>query len=280
MNPEYAAEMKRCRHGNGSHECRTCRTDESFLQMPDKALESGVLSKEEIADLSDDEQGAIQTIDWNVPEPNDIVGGAGFFSTGPMKAKGREAAVAEKIVTGFEKGGAHVQILPVDDLLLDPSPLDLVERVLAIGKEHGTRVAGKPRVIIVTGFSSSKLLHNEGIYGAIGQILNGQTDRKMGENLFRAPDKARAVASLPPEQAEMAWALQLAMRYAAISSWQAVASRKNNLKHDTIILMTVAPDEIYSLVNSFQTGRSTGLSDMVQRWREYIFVPPQKQEGP
>ncbi|MFA4845221.1 MAG: hypothetical protein WC654_01545 [Patescibacteria group bacterium] len=248
--------------------------DQSILKSSKDASQDGLLRLGDVP-LSEREQSIIHTIEWNVPESNEYVGNTGYFSTGSIKDVERESVIARLFVEGFELGGAAVNILSADRLLTDPSAQDLVRRTLSIGDAIGVREAGKPRVIIVTGFAQSKFLTSAGVASALDHILKSDYDEKKIEQILTSPVKETTTTDLFPEYSDTAWALLLARRYMAGSSWQAVAARKNS-HHETIILITVGPDEIFRLVNAYQTNDLLVPSDMVKRWEEGIYSPPSK----
>lgn len=274
--PSLVSETEKCIHRHSPYTCDWCSSSEAMLKSKEEAMRSGLLCEGEV-ELTERESAIINTLDWNLAGPGEETGEAGYFSTGPLSDSKREGVIAWKIVEGFERGGAEVQILSADDLLIDSSAQDLVRRVISIGDTHGVRTAdGKPRVIVVTGFLKSKHITDNGVRLAIERIQQNQFEKKNLELILQSQDKEKAMAAtVASRDTESSWALLLAMRYAALSSWQSVAKRKNS-RHDTICLVTVAPDEIFYLVNIFQTGNSGDWSDMVQRWREGIFSPPKR----
>lgn len=261
-----------CPHGNSPYSCPECGSSEEFLRSVGSGTESGLIRGADVA-LDDHERSILKTIDWNVPGEGEQNGGAGFFATGPMSDREREAAIADAVVRGFERGGAIVQLVSADSLLTDPSALGIVDRVLNIGHVKGARLDGNPRVMIVTGFSQSPRLTEEGIRKAIDRIVGRRIDSEGLERIMKSPDKDSAAVSGSQEETEINWAMLLARRFVANGTWQAVAKRKNTPR-ETIYLMTVAPNEIFDLVNAFQSGDPLHRSDMVARWQEDIFVPP------
>lgn len=269
----------RCPHGHNPFTCNACRQDTSSLISFTIAKQKGWL-RDGTVPLTKREESIISVLDWQLPPQGEPVGWCGYFATGPMsEAAEREPVIAGMIAEKLEAGGSPVLVWTFDDILTYPSGADLVDRVLFIGSKIGARDAdGKPRTIIATGFSQSKRLTEAGVRDALTWSLSVKQDqagaKRMMDFLLELrgqPDKDRFVNEHISNisERERVWALFLAYRYVAGSSWQAIATRKNSPR-DTIQMGTVAPDEIYLLLNAFQTGGNGASykSDMVARWEE------------
>lgn len=250
-----------------------------FVLELEKALGNKHVNLEQTGEiqLTETEQGLIDTIPWLI-DLDRGVSGAGVFQSGSIDEPNREKIITSKIKEGFIKAGTTVNLLSIDDLLEYQPGISVVNKILNLSedKKIGAKdKSGKPRVIIITGFSQSKFLTKNGLewlveasekkdlqdMGARAKsgILSTDTLSKILEDIDNTEDREHLASYM------FAYALNS-------SNWQSLSARKNSSK-ESIITITVIPTEALQAMLAYETGTRQPVgaqSDFLFRMREFL----------
>lgn len=242
---------------------------EFFLKPNPNLAQPGEIS------LTEYEQNLPNTLNWNLnPE---YVAGAGIIQSGSIYDFAREVAFTAKIKEGLEQGGCTVHLMPIDILLEILPVVSIPYKIEGLGKDPHVGVrdqAGKPRAVIITGFSQSKFLTERGLRWLMEASEGkdfGNVKKRADSEVFPNESLSESLEEISnQEERERIAAYVFAHNF--FDNWQCLATRKNTQK-ENIITMIVMPKEALEAFLAYETGtrRPIGAqSDFLFRMREFV----------
>ncbi len=238
--------------------------------------------------LTEKERALLNTISWLVNP--DHVSGAGVFQSGSINELNREKIITSKIKEKFIKGGSAVNLLSVDDLLEHKPRISVVNKILNLSRDTEIGVkdkSGKPRVIIITGFSQSKFLTKNGLEWLIetsekkdskdlkdmeARANSGILSTDTPSEILGNTDTLSEILGNIDNAEDREHLASYMFANAFHGNWQALSVRKNSSK-ENIITITVIPTEALQGMLAYETGTKQpvgNLSDFLLRMREFI----------